>query len=102
MADVKDTLAGITTGPASSIKVGSKNAAVEAKQTHAKEEAALKKIPVKDGEVAYKTMGLNSFSCDGVSFSGTRYITGKEKELEVLDSCVERGLLLVEEDKRKK
>lgn len=100
MADVIKDLEGIKSGPAGTIKTDSLNAAVSTKQVDAKRAAEGKREEVPAKGCKFATMGQNDFSSQGIKFGGPMYTTADEKELAILDDCVDRGLLRVVEDKR--
>lgn len=106
MPDMKDIAADVHVGPATSIKVSSKNLQSAAKKAKAKADATANKIPVPEGAVSYRTMGASNFKTRGpkgvIQFNASRYVTSDKGEQEVLDTCVARKLLLVETDNRAK
>ena len=106
MPDMKDIGASVSTGPASSIKLASKNMQTEAAKAKAKANAEAAKIPVDKGAVSYRTMGAHNFAIKPkgglkeIVFNSSRYVTSDPEEQKILDGCVARKLLRVETDNR--
>ncbi len=101
MPSVEDLKANnMVTGPSTTIKAGAVNLRTRAKALKAAAYAESSAIPCPANGCKYRSPN-NNFRCGGIVFGSAFYATNDPKELKVLDSCVDRKLLYVEQDNRK-